>query len=66
MWLARDRNGWLYLFYEKPVRYRNLGWDLADNDIIDPAFLDKSLFPNLTWDDEPIEVELKIKNHGTL
>jgi hypothetical protein len=36
-------------------------WDLAYNDAREPMLLDKSLFPNLTWDDEPIEVELKIK-----
>lgn len=61
MWIGRDRDGWLYLFHRKPVRYRNMCWDLADNDAIDPWLLDKSLFPDLTWDDEPVEVEIKIK-----
>lgn len=62
MWVGRNRDGFLYLFNRKPVRYRNMCWDLADNDAIEPMILlDKSLFPNLTWDDESIEVELKIK-----
>lgn len=63
MWIARDRDGCLYLFHRKPVRHKNMYmcWDLPYNDAREPMLLDKSLFPNLTWDDEPIEVELKIK-----
>ena len=62
MWVARDKDGRLFLFYTKPVRCSNMSWDVPDTDVIEPMILlDKSLFPNLTWDDESVEVELKIK-----
>lgn len=58
-WVARDRNGSLALYQSIPERLENLGYwrdglggefDLSETD-----------FPSLTWDDEPIEVEITIK-----
>lgn len=59
MWIARDKDGTLSLYRDKPVRagiepYRWWG------DEVDGFDLDSSLFPNLTWEDEPIEVDLTI------
>lgn len=66
MWVARDKDGELNLYKAKPQRsdaigYNHESWDTLkfdDNGIE----LDPKLFPDLTWDDEPIEVELVRKN----
>lgn len=65
MWVARDKDGRLFLFYTKPVRCSNMSWNVPDTDVREPMFLDNPSFLDLTWDDEPVEVELKIKNNGT-
>lgn len=63
-WIARDRcGGYLHIFREKPRRMMKSGWwVLAD---FKEAFcLPSELFPELTWDDKPKLVELKlIDNH---
>ena len=60
MWVARDKDGKLHLFNIKP--YKNLlecdsfKWY---PDIRAVKFkIDSSLFPDLTWEDEPLEVNL--------
>ena len=62
MWIARNKNGELYLFtFVKPVRCDEDGcWekDLCNNNLGDSIRLDDNLFPRLTWVDEPIEVGL--------
>ena len=56
LWVARDNNGKLYLYNEKPKYYNNLeAWFVGGI----CAKLDNNIFPNLTWEDEPIEVELR-------
>lgn len=57
MWVARDKNGTLKLFDSMPKRGELCGewfnaWCFK---------LNNDLFPDLKWEDEPIEVELKIK-----
>lgn len=57
-WVARDNNGKLYIYSDKPERYnKGLRW------VMGCAFLPLSsgLFPDLTWESDPIEVELTIK-----
>ncbi len=70
-WVARDqpnsisKKGSLHVFHHKPSRDY-----FDDNDVIcgfwdeddSPAIpLSESTFPNLTWQDEPLEVEITIK-----
>ena len=60
-WVARDSNESLYLFCLKPERVRYLGssdgvWMSRTIEKLDPA-----LFPDLSWESDPIEVELIIK-----
>lgn len=75
MWVARDRNGDLRLFslhkykkeYQKPpIRDNQYGiWCVPGqtlNSMIDVMSIDPSLFPNLKWEDEPIEVRLEKVN----
>lgn len=64
-WIARDEkayNGYdLHLFIkQKPKRRGTMPYWIGK--IGYSITLDDSLYPNLTWQDEPIEVELTIKN----
>lgn len=66
-WVCRDKkDNALNLHVEKPYSAQSGCdvWDDPDWWGIDCASflpLDKSLFPNLTWDSDPIEVEITIK-----
>lgn len=55
MFVARDKDNSLYLYYTKPTRI-NEEW-VAD----DGFLINSELFPELKWEDEPIEVELLIR-----
>ena len=59
-WLARDRNGELYLHKEKPHK-RSDDW----SDDVDWSYLNPSFFPDfdfITWeDDEPYSIEEMLK-----
>ena len=62
-WVARDRGGDLHIFKAKPDRVKdNLGLDY-DNYWCGEYIteLDCDIFPDLTWESEPIEVELLIR-----
>ena len=69
MWIARDKDGELNLYTHKPNRctavgWNNESWDIQSTDeYVNFMTLDPSMFPELTWDDEPIEVELVIKKN---
>lgn len=56
LWVARDNNGELYLYNEKPEYYNDSKVWFACGIC---AKLDNNLFPDLTWEDEPLEVELR-------
>ena len=58
MWLARDEDESLYLYYgQKPVKGL-YGWFNGTTDYCD---IKKSLFPEVQWsDDEPTKVKLEI------
>lgn len=59
MWAARDQNGNLTLFSQKPSRFSTQPiWISMGEEM----YLDSKLFPNLKWEDEPISVELKLSN----
>jgi len=70
MYVARDKDGKLGLFSLKPNRCKCIGWnndcwdapDEEENGVV-PDFMEinSSLFPELTWEDEPIEVEIVSK-----
>ena len=55
-WVARDQDGLLTLFDSEPKRFP------IDESWVGCGFTDlpKDLFPDLKWEDEPIEVELPI------
>lgn len=63
-WVARDQDGYISLFKDKPIR------DTCDKDDIPYGFWDDvdgncidlpiTLFPDLTWESEPIKVRISI------
>lgn len=60
-WMARDADGDLNFYYDKPRREKAV-WDEPQYWIGETQIdLDPDLFPDLTWDDDPIEVEIVIK-----
>ena len=59
MWLARDRNGMLYVYEKRPIRKDEM-FLCSDGDM-DVVMWD---IPNVTWENSPVEVELKIKEES--
>lgn len=60
-WVARDSDGSLYVYHCKPERVRYINgndgiWMSGTIKELNPA-----LFPDLTWDSEPEEVEIIIR-----
>lgn len=57
LWIARDKNGLLRLFDEEP-HYVNdkRGWE----PILGSIWLSEDIFPSVTWENSPQEVELKL------
>jgi len=72
-WIARDDDGTLAIHYEKPRRvcYQN-GNIMPDGtpwvweNEAGYGLLPVKIFPDLKWEDEPLEVELTIKRVSTL
>lgn len=59
MWLARDKDGELFLFTSKPEK-RSILWDSIS--ARKNFMFIEDLFPEVKWEDEePTEVELIIK-----
>ena len=55
LWVARDINGYLFAYEDKPKRCDNqrewFGRFLSP--------MENSFFPNLTWEEEPIEIIIR-------
>ena len=59
-WVAKDRNGHIRLYSESPKFLWESTWQI--NALTGWSFpLPQDSFPTLTWEDEPIEVEIEIK-----
>ena len=56
MWIARDMRGDLYLYTEKPEKIARYGYFTGD----DWFELDTYAFPEVTFENSPMEVELKL------
>lgn len=59
MYLARDKNNDLYLFNELPHRGNECWWAESG---VDGTYLklDRSLYPEVTWESAPIHVGLVV------
>lgn len=59
LWVARDRNGFIGLYKQKPAWVR-INRFLEDWDGDYMGLLDKHSFSEVTFDNSPQEVELKL------
>lgn len=59
LWEARNVNNTLVLFQSKPILKDELMWDEILNE--DYMFIPEYLYPEVTFDNSPMEVELVIK-----
>lgn len=59
MYLARDKNNDLYLFDKLPVKGSECWWAESG---VDGTYLrlDKALYPEVTWDSQPLVVSLVV------
>ena len=55
-WMARDKDGNLFAYKDKPTRGDNRKEWFAEKFL---SSMENSFFPDLTWEDEPIKVELR-------
>ncbi len=61
MWIARDLFGGLYLYPNKPIKRVEYNcWDGEDW-----YKINRDLFPEVTFENSPMEVELKLIENGT-
>ena len=56
LWVARDWCGMLFAYFNKPIR--DTVWKEWDSDKVSLS-IDDSFFPELKWEDEPLDVELR-------
>ena len=56
LWVARDCSAMLYAYFNKPIR--DTVWKEWDSDKVSLS-IDDSFFPELKWEDDPIEIELR-------
>lgn len=55
-WMARDKDGNLFAYNDKPTRCDNQKEWFAEKLL---SSMENSFFPELKWEDEPLEVELR-------
>lgn len=60
LWIARDKNGSLFLYNKKPTKLTDM---FISGGHGFHTIIDSELFPEVTWENSPQQVELKlIKN----
>lgn len=67
LWVARNENGWLWLFDKKPVlRDKNVecfeySWfDMAEDGVYNYRLGGNEIFPEVTFENSPQEFELNL------
>lgn len=60
LWIARDKDGSLHLFFSKPERVRTHFGDFYSN----KWKIGEWRFPSVTWENSPQQVELKLISNG--
>lgn len=58
-WIARNVDNTLVLFQSKPILNNEVVWDEILNE--DYMFISEYLYPEVTFENSPMEVELVIK-----
>lgn len=65
LWIARDKDGSLYLYPNKPIKQDLAGYfDSQDSEMIEKIVDLDYLFSFVTWENSPQEIELKLINNG--
>ena len=60
-WVAREKNGALFLYYEKPKKSKSY-W--TNSNTFNSLVLPKEAFPNVKWEDnEPTRVCIRIAQY---
>ena len=59
MWIARDRNGILQISDMRMMKGKNEFFPSSQSQVM---YLNEDLFPEVTFENSPVEVELKV-NH---
>lgn len=61
LWISRDRSGFICLWLKKPIKNEGAGWFYTEARLLDiVGDLPQSAFPELTFENSPREVELKL------
>ena len=55
LWIVRDWGGMLFAYFNKPIRDTIWKEWVSDGVLLS---IDDSLFPDLTWEEEPLKVVL--------
>lgn len=63
LWIARNKDNNLIVFQSKPILNDWQEWDEVLNE--DFMFIPKYLFPEVTFENSPMQVELKLINNDT-
>lgn len=70
LWIARDKNKCLYLYRKKPEYSEEFGWWFpeGENTIFsdDMWNIDELLFPEVTVENSPVEVEINLIQSGKI
>lgn len=61
MWIARDKDGSLYVYVSRPHKnYKTLSWDKTGRCDEETMSINPDLYPEVKWEDsEPTELILK-------
>lgn len=57
LWITRDKNGELDVYYNKPIRKRGRYYGERA-----PIYLSNDYFPSVTFENSPQQIELKLCN----
>lgn len=58
LWIARNKDNTLAVFQSKPFLNNNIEWDEYLNE--DYMYIDEYLFPEVTFENSPQQVELNL------
>ena len=58
LWIARNTDDTLVLFQSKPILGTDFIWEELLNE--DCMYIEEYLFPEVTWENSPQQVELKL------
>lgn len=58
LWIARDKDGELVLYTERPERIDDIF--IAPTEDTHIIFLEEDRYPEVTWENSPQQVELKL------